>query len=182
MVINDTIYYLTGRGGELDKGLGKALLDRGFNIKGREMSGTFDTLAIQDQIDAITQDLQADFWHKDAKVIAVSYGAYLLLQTLSELEPYQGSILLLSPVTGSVTESMRYFSPPRPNKLIEMMEGKSFPKPNAIEIHLGDDDWQSPYRRAVQFAAAMDGVCTVVPDTGHNLDKSYVADILDRWC
>ena len=183
--MTDTIYYLTGRGGQLDKGLGQGLLDRGFNLSGREMSGKFDTLSIQNQVVLITKDLQRNFWNKDSKVVAVSYGAYLLLQALSDLRVYQGSILLLSPVLGGIVgggESMRYFSPPRSDKLQNLIDDGSFPIPNKIEIHVGDNDWQSPYKRAKQFAAAMDGYCNVVPNTGHQLGKDYVSSILDRWC
>ena len=181
--MTNTIYYLTGRGGQLDKGVGQGLLNRGYKLSGREASGKFDTLSIQNQIDLITQDLQGSFWHKDAKVIAVSYGAYLLLHALSELEPYQGSILLLSPVLGGVCggESMHYFSPPRSDKLINMIDNESFPKPRKIEIHVGDKDWQSPYERAMKFAEAFGGHCHVLPDTGHQLGEQYVSPVLNEW-
>jgi len=182
--MTDTIYYLTGRGGQLDKGLGEAILERGYKLSGREMSGGFDKLAFQNQIDLITQDLQDAFWNKEAKVVAVSYGAYLLLHALADLEPYVGSILLLSPVIGGVTdgERMHFFSPPRADKLMRLIEEGAFPVPNKIEIHVGDKDWQSPYQRVVQFAEGIGGDCQVVSDTGHQLGRDYVTPIIDRWC
>ena len=64
MTSQKSIYYSTGGGGKLNTGVGQGLTDRGFKISGREMSGTFDTLAIEDQIDFIRGDLQADFWHR----------------------------------------------------------------------------------------------------------------------
>jgi len=136
--MTDTIYYLTGRGGQLNTGVGSGLLDRGFTLRGREMSGKFDTLSIQNQIDLISQDLQDGFWQKESKVIAVSYGAYLLLQALSDHEPYHGSILLLSPVLGGVSsrESMRYFSPPRSDKLQRLIDEEAFPKPKILKFML----------------------------------------------
>ena len=181
--MTDTIYYLTGRGGQLNKGLGEALLDRGYKLSGREMSGGFDTLTFQNQLDLITKDLKDGFWHKDAKVIAVSYGAYLLLHALTELEAYVGSVLLLSPILGGVTNgsTMRYFSPPRADKLMRLINEGAFPVPNGIEIHVGDNDWQCPYQQVVQFAEGVGGDCQVVPDTGHQLGNDYVAPVLDRW-
>jgi len=178
----ETIYYLTGRGGELDKGVGRALLDMRYQLSGREMSGTFDLLSIQNQIDLITQDLLDGFWHSEAKVIAVSYGAYLLLHTLSALKPYPGKILLLSPVLGGVINKieMRYFSPPRADKLMSLAEKKEFPIPNEIEFHIGEHDWQCPFKRVVDFSEAVKGKCHVVPDTGHKLGKEYVTLILNR--
>jgi len=179
----ETIYYLTGRGGELDKGVGRALLDMGYQLSGREMSGTFDLLSIQNQIDLITQDLLDNFWHTDSKVIAVSYGAYLLLHSLSALKPYPGEILLLSPVLGGVINKteMRYFSPPRSDKLMSLAEKKEFPIPNRIELHVGEHDWQSPFKRVIDFSEAVKAKCYIVPDTGHLLGKEYVTPILNRW-
>jgi len=34
----------------------------------------------------------------------------------------------------------------------------------------------------VQFAEGVGGYCQVVPDTGHQLGKDYVAPVLDGWC
>jgi len=148
------------------------------------MSGIFDTLAIQEQVDLIKSDLQPDFWDRDAKIIAVSYGAYLLLHTLANLESYPGSILLLSPVLGGIVNSaeMRYYSPPRAEKLMKLAEKKQFPKPREIEIHVGDNDWQSPFQRVIDFSLAVEGKYNVVTGTGHDLGKEYVSPILDDWC
>jgi len=181
--MTDSIYYLTGRGGRLNEGLGKALLERVDQLSGREISGGLAKLLFQSQIDLIKQDLKEGFWHKDAKVLAVSYGAYLLLHALAESEPYVGNILLLSPILGGVTNGseMRYFSPPRSDKLMKLIKESAFPLPNKMEIYVGDSDWQSPHQRAVTFAQAVGGNCQVVPNTGHELGKEYVASVLDKW-
>jgi len=178
-----TIYYLTGRGGRLDTGVGQGLLDRGLDIVGREMSGDFDLLSISEQVGLIRRDLQTGFWSHQSRVLAVSYGAYLLMQTLSELEPYPGSILLLSPVLGGVCseEKMRYFSPPRAGKLMSLIDESAFPAPRRLEIHVGDNDWQSPYERAEVFADSLGGKCFTVANTGHDLGVNYVSPVLDLW-
>ena len=77
--MRDTVFYLPGRGGEIKTGLGQGLLDRGFSVTGRETRGAFLKLNFQQQLDAICSDLQAEFWHEDAKLVAVSYGCYLFL-------------------------------------------------------------------------------------------------------
>lgn len=178
-----TIYYLPGRGGRVNTGLGEGILELGYEIKGRETPGSFINLSFSQQLDLIAQDLHADFWNHDAKIVAVSYGVYLLLHALSELEPYPGSILLLSPVLGGVINkgTLRYYSPPRPNKLMKLSNTKSFPVPRHIEIHVGDSDWQSPYERVIQLANAIKGTHVIVPNTGHDLGKEYVAPVLTTW-
>lgn len=181
--MTDTVYYLTGRGGQLDKGLGEALLEAGYEVSGREMSGEFSKLRFQNQIDTISRDLQGDFWTKESKVVAVSYGAYLLLHALADLESYVGRILLLSPILGGVTNgtSMHYFSPPRSDKIMKNIANGMFPIPNRIEVHVGDNDWQSPYQQVKEFTEAIGGNYNVVSETGHHLAKSYVTYIIDKW-
>jgi hypothetical protein len=178
------IYYLPGRESAINQGLGLELLDRGHNLAGREMSGTFARLQFQDQIDLIAQDIQNDFWTETAQIIAVSYGAYLLLHALSALDPYPGQILLLSPILGGATstESMRFFRPPRADRLMALAEEGSFPIPARIEIHVGEDDWQSQPDRVSKFSIAVGGIHKILPNVGHNLEKPYVRKVLDNWC
>ena len=104
--MNRTIYCLPGRGGRLATGLGEGLSSRGFNVTGRETVGDFRSLAFQEQIDIVAEDLRTRFWQEDARVIANSFGAYLFLHAQAQMEPYVGKVLLLSPIVGD-----EYFSP-----------------------------------------------------------------------
>ena len=60
--MKNTIYYLPGMGGHLGSGLGQGLLSRGYDVTGRETTGEFRDLKFQSQIDAIAEDLRANFW------------------------------------------------------------------------------------------------------------------------
>jgi len=178
-----TIYYLPGRDGKVATGLGKGILDLGYGLEGRETPGSFKNLSFSEQLELVANDLQSNYWSQDAKVVAVSYGCYLLLHTLSALEPYPGSILLISPVLGGVINkgTLRYYSPARPNKLMELAETKSFPAPKHIEIHVGEKDWQSPYERVIQFGDSVQANYVVVPNVAHDLGKDYVGPVLVEW-
>jgi hypothetical protein len=181
--VTETIYYLTGRGGQLNTGLGEGLLDRGVSLAGREMSGDFMKLAFQAQLDLISRDLQDSFWHEKAKVIAVSYGAYLLLHVLADLARFPGHILLLSPVLGGFTDAktMRDFSPPRSKRLMELSGNSDFPNPVKMEVHVGDQDWQSPSQMVIDFCNTVECEHTLVKGKGHELGKGYVGSVLDKW-
>ena len=98
--MKNIIYYLPGMGGHLGSGLGQGLLGRGYDVTGRETTGEFRDLKFQSQIDAIAEDLRANFWYEDSKVIANSFGAYLFLHAQAQLEPYIGKVILLSPIVG----------------------------------------------------------------------------------
>lgn len=56
--------------------------------------GDFKKLDFNDQVITIANDIKEHFWREDAKIIANSFGGYLLLQALSKLDQYIGKILL----------------------------------------------------------------------------------------
>lgn len=177
-----SIYYLTGRGGKLNEGLGEGLLMRGYSVSGREVSHELMGLTFQEQLDLISDDL-AQFWTPESKVIAVSYGAYLLLHALIKLDPCPTNTLLISPILGGVqdNETMKFYRPPRADELMNKARTGAFPKPEQLLIHVGEHDWQSIPKRSLEFTNAVGGKCIVVPNKGHNLGKDYVSNLLDSW-
>ena len=181
--MKNTVYYLPGRGGELTTGLGKGLLARGVSIVGRETRGAFLKLSFQQQLDAIKSDLLDKFWHKDSRLIAVSYGGFLFLHTQSSMSAFPGKVLLLSPVLGGAfAPSVGIgFIPPRADKLRQVVEEQKFPSLKQAEIHVGSNDWQSNPEAITAFGEATSISVTVVSGKGHMLGEDYVGPLLDRW-
>ena len=177
------IYYLPGRGGRLDAGLGTALIERNLLVSGRETVGEFAGLSFQEQIGLVAQDIQAGFWHKEAKILANSFGAYLFLHAQTLMPAYIGKVLLLSPIVGefSNNETGTHFVPPRSRKLKELAQAKKFPTPQSCEIHVGEQDWQSNPEHVSEFGRLLNISVTVVPRAGHMLPKEYVTTVLDQW-
>ena len=93
---NQRVYFLPGRGEKLDGNLGQAIARLQYSIHGREITPDFARLRFAEQLALIRCDLHEAFWEADAKLIARSYGAYVLLNALAEISPFPGSILLLS--------------------------------------------------------------------------------------
>ncbi len=178
-----TIYYLSGQGGHLHKGLGKALLARGLDVVGREIQGEFKTIGFAAQVSTIANDLQTQHWDKDSLVIANSFGAYLFLHAQTEMAPYIGRVLLLSPIVGEFgsEELQMGFIPPRAKKLFELANAKQYPTPINCQVHVGSDDWQSNPTNVTKLGELLNVPVTVVPNNGHMLDKSYVSTLLDEW-
>jgi predicted alpha/beta hydrolase family esterase len=182
--MSQPIYYLTGMGGTLHTGLGKAILDRGFDVTGRQLSGEFRNTPFQEQIDTVYNDLKEHFWHEDARVVCNSFGAYIFLHAQAQLaKPYIGKVLLLSPIVGEFEnqDTQMNFIPPRANVLMELAQSGSYPTPKQCEIHTGSEDWQSNPDNVTKFGALVGINVTVVPDGGHNLPHSYVGAVLDNW-
>ena len=177
------IYYLPGRGGRLAAGLGTALIERNLLVSGRETVGEFAGLSFQEQIELVAQDIQAGFWHKEAKILANSFGAYLFLHAQTLMPAYIGKVLLLSPIVGefSNNETGTHFVPPRSRKLKELAQAKKFPTPQSCEIHVGEQDWQSTPEHVSEFGRLLNISVTVAPRAGHMLPKEYVTTVLDQW-
>jgi hypothetical protein len=183
MLLLETIYYLPGSGGQLARGLGQALVDKGFNVVGRETRGEFRSRGFEDQLTIIREDLQLNFWNEKARLICNSYGAYLFLHAQSQMSSFPGRVLILSPIVGEFTSNGAHttFSPPRPTRLKELATAKIYPATKRSEIHVGSEDWQSIPANVKAFGELTGIPVTVVQDGGHNLPKQYVNSLLDRW-
>ena len=169
--------------GRLDSGLGQALLLRGLDITGRELTGEFRQLRFQEQVDAVANDLQSSFWNTEARVIANSFGAYLFLHAQAQLPPFPGKVILLSPIVGEFANqaTKMNFIPPRSAQLLELAKTGLYPAPLTCEIHVGSEDWQSNPINVETFGTLIGLGVTVVPGAGHMLPKEYVKNLLDRW-
>ena len=176
-----TVYYLTGMGGRLDKGLGRGLLDKGFKVKGRELYGDFRKYDFQLQIELIAKDLTNLFWDESCCVIANSFGAYLFLNAQAIMKPYIGKVILLSPIVGEFSneETLTTFVPPRAGRLFELAKADKLPTPKNCEIYVGEEDWQSNPKSVVNLGAMLGIKVNIVPKAGHMLPVAYVEKILD---
>ena len=129
------IYYVPGRGGRLNAGLGLELSARGYDLIGREIAGPgprdqsnpFASLSFQQQVEIIQHDLQSRFWTPEALVIGNSFGAYLIAHAILQLGNFPGKCLFLSPVLGAVKTTGMLFKPPKSGALKEAIENQSFP-------------------------------------------------------
>jgi len=177
------IYYLPGHGGRITKGLGQAMVGRGYKVVGRETVGDFKKLDFNDQVATIANDIKEHFWREDAKIIANSFGGYLLLHALSKLTPYIGKILLLSPIVGefSSEEISMGFIPPYADRLSELASSNQYPAPINCSFHVGSEDWQSNPENVAKFASLLGLPVTVVPNAGHQLPEDYVSSLLDDF-
>jgi len=177
-----SIYYLPGHGGRITNGLGQALVARGYEVLGRETVGDFKKLDFNAQVTTIANDIKEQFWHEDAKIIANSFGGYLLLHALLKLDPYIGKILLLSPIVGefSSEEISMGFIPPYADRLIELASTNHYPTPMNCSFHVGSEDWQSNPENVTSFARLLGLSVTVVPNAGHQLPKDYVSLLLEN--
>lgn len=181
--MTNLVYFLPGHGGRITNGLGQELSRRGFDVVGRETVGDFKKLDFDEQVAIIAEDLKANFWHEDARVIANSYGAYLFLHAQSMMDAFIGKVILLSPIVGEFSnEDIRMcFIPPYSKRLIELASSRSYPRLKQCEIHVGSEDWQSNPQNVTAFADLLALNVHVVQNGGHKLPKDYVSDLLDKW-
>lgn len=177
------VYYLPGRGGRIDAGLGLEIQSRGFSVFGRDMSGDFQRLRFSNQIRVIADDLKAGSWTEEAIVIANSFGAYLYLHAQALVDPFPGRVLLLSPIIGAVAAPGNgpRFSPPHADRLAGLAEAGKLHVASRCEIHVGELDWQCQPASLTRFGEQVGIAVSVVPGGGHMLDKSYVSRLLDGW-
>jgi hypothetical protein len=178
-----SIYYLLGRAGRLDTGLGQHLLQRGYDVTGRATVDEFNRLSFAEQVDTVVQDISKYFWDASAQIIANSFGAYLFLHAQIQLAPSPGKVLLLSPIVGESTNqaTATSFVPPRAAQLFELASNDKYPTPLNCEMHVGSLDWQCNPENVQKLAGLINLKAFVVDGAGHSLPKSYVGPLLDKW-
>lgn len=174
-------YLLPGRRERLDDGIGAMLRALGLNVSGLELSEEFLRSPFPDQIRRALEEIQANHWRRDSILIGKSYGGYLLLHSLLEVEPYPGRILLLSPVLGatSFAGGMYGVRPPRAARLLEAAAAGRFPQPGWLEIHTGELDPDCrPETAAAFYRGIARGTLRILPGMGHELGFEKQRSIL----
>lgn len=183
-----TIYYVPGRGGRLDQGLGVELSARGFDLIGREISrhgsrektNPFASLHFVQQIEVIQHDLKSHAWKEDALVIGNSFGAYLISHAILQLGEYPGKCLFTSPVLGTVRTNGFYFRPPKAHALRDAIESESFPK-IYLDVLVGQDDEHYLSEVTEKLGNLTVGKILVVANEGHRLQHETVKAKLNEW-
>lgn len=178
------IYLIPGRGESLDEGIGQIIASMGFTVYCRKIISDFAGLGFSEQLALIRSDLKSVFWNEDAVLVGRSYGAYLLLHTLAELQPFPGKVLLFSPVLGAATSKDRRSGvlPPRSKLLLKLADSRAFPAPRHLEIHTGAVDNGCDPALAIRFAPLVENAkLYVVPDSEHELEEVYSREVLGRF-
>lgn len=178
------IYFIPGRGENIASGLGQIIASLGFIVQGREIIADFARLGFSEQLILIQSDLQSAFWHSEAVLIGRSFGAYLLLHTLTEMESFSGKVLLFSPVLGAGLSKDRLFGsiPPRAKRLLKLAESGEFPTPRYLEIHTGTEDNGCDPRLAERFAYLIGNTnLFIVRGAGHQLGENYLRNALEKF-
>ena len=175
-----SIYFLPGRGAHLDGRLGSELSARAYSVTGRSLHDGFDQLRFSLQVQQIQRDLKEDHWSADSTLVAHSYGAHLALSALCELEPFPGTLALISPVFRSVREGFNYFRVPNAKYLANKIDSGQFPEPQgSVGIVSGTLDWQVPKEGLKRLGSCL-GTEILWVERGHDLGPEPARVLLDR--
>jgi len=173
-----SLLYVTGRGGRLDKGLAAHLSTTVDDFKGIAVDVEFLRQPPLDQVSQIHEKLRTD---PERIVIANSYGAYLTLQSLVDLEEAPSHVVLLSPVLGvAMAKDRLYMSrPPLTGRLKRAMEERRVRVPQRMQIVVGDEDElysPSQFNTVSQYFGS--DVLSVLQGEGHSLRRESMNDLL----
>jgi len=177
---NQKILYVTGRGGRLDKGLAAYLASITRDFDGVAVDVPFLRQEPIQQVAHINQKLAED---PSRIVIANSYGAYLTLQALVDLEQTLEHVVLLSPVLGvAMAKDRLYMSrPPLTGRLKRSIEEERVCVPQRMRIVVGDEDElysPSQFNTVSQYFGS--DVLTVLQGEGHSLSRLAMQSVLQE--
>jgi hypothetical protein len=176
-----SILYITGRDGQFQRGLGEYLSSLTEDFSGISLDPGFLRRPFDEQVAKIQTAIESSIDHK---IVANSYGGYLLMHALIDLSVVGHDILLLSPVLGKATsvESMSFSRPPGANRLLEALEQGRIAKPQHLEIHTGEVDHSCCPLLAAKFAEGIPADrFELIPGQGHMIDRPIVQGIIDDF-
>lgn len=165
---NEKVYLLPGRGNKLSD-LGDIITHMGYEFDGKTIA-TDPPSSFFEKLEIIKNDLAGH-----DKVIAHSYGAYLLLHSLLEMDEFDGIILLISPLLGSVFLKTGGYKPPRNKKLLREISNGRFANLN-LHICIGEKD--PSYKLAVEISEILNVNLDVIVNGEHSLKRDVVERIL----
>jgi len=141
MTSEQRIIYITGRGGDTNKGLGAYLKNIDPHRIGLSVNSIFLSLPFEQQISTI-HDLLHRFDGPNTSIIANSYGAYLLTSAFINKPAIASQVLLLSPALGlTLVEEEKFYSRPlNQRSWSEALEQGRMTKPSYLEVCAGELD------------------------------------------
>ena len=175
-----SILYITGRGGSLQKGLAVYLASIADEFDGVAVSPQFLKQEPLQQVQIIQEKIREE---PTRPVVANSYGAYLTLLALIDIEVTPDIVLLLSPVLGAANakDRMYYSRPPLTNRLEAALSNNTLIKPKVIKLIMGDqDDLYSPERISTMDSYFGMGTAQIVAGEGHMLSEQIVQEFILR--
>lgn len=177
------ILYLSGRGGELDLGLGQHLQSLASEFGGIGFNEATLTHSFGDQVDAV-RNLIFDHSCKKTHLIANSYGCYVLLHALIGMPSLPAKVLMLSPLLGRVHLRSEGFSsrPPRLRALTQALTQHTIQKPAYLSMVAGDQD---PICEPVELHDVADLLgadhCELLPHQGHMIKHDVMDTVLTEF-
>ena len=119
----------------------------------------------------------------NAHIIANSYGAYLLLQSLIDQPPLSARVLLLSPVLGRAMDPDRMLlsRPPRERTLREAIGEGRLGLPSSLSIVTGKEDEICDWKLATRYAEALTASISVLAQEGHMIRPTTVSRVVSQF-
>ena len=171
--MTEKLRYITGRGGTAQGGLSAYLATLSDDFSALAIDPHFLAQSFEEQVVATRHFCAID----NAHIIANSYGAYLLLQSLIDQPPIPAKVLLLSPVLGRAIDPDRMLlsRPPRERTLREAIEAQRLGLPLSLSIVTGREDEICDWKLATHFADALGINISVLDDEGHMISPTAVS-------
>jgi len=181
MITDQRIIYITGRGGDANKGLGAYLKTIDPHRIGLSVNSIFLSLPFEQQISTI-HDLLVRFGDPSTSIIANSYGAYLLSFAFIDKPAIASQVLLLSPLLGlTLVEEEKFYSrPPNQRSWSEALEQGRMTKPSYLEVCAGELDGGACSPTVVlEFSELIKAdQVQLIPDQGHQLAPTVVQSVV----
>ena len=167
------ILCVTGRGESLEEFPGRLSWYRQVEIGCIECTGYFARRTFSEQVAVFRRNLSERYWHADSLLLGRSFGAWIMLNGLMELDgEYPGTVILVAPVLGFGGGARGlHFIAPRTRRFWSEAESRTRPPARRITVIISEQDEQCPPEYARRLCALWGMELIVFEQGGHGLGK-----------
>jgi hypothetical protein len=178
----EKVLYITGLHGSTEKGLGLFLKSEGYLQSAIELNTAFTSIRFTRQLEKVKERL-FDFRNEGGKkIIANSFGAYLLLHVLCRNQSLAAfSIALISPVLGAAKLGGLGRIPPQAWKLEgDLLSGKHHY--TSLDIVAGSNDPVINWTFIGYLKAGDEEInLHFLEGEGHQISPQYLQEFIREW-
>jgi hypothetical protein len=181
-MIKEKVLYITGLHGSTEKGLGLFLRSQGFLHGAIELNTAFTSIRFTRQLEKVEQRL-IDYRNEGGrKIIANSFGAYLLLHVLCRNQSLAAfSIALISPVLGAAKLGGLGRIPPQARKLHDDLLSRKHHY-TSLDIVAGSYDPVINWTFIGYLKAGDEEIkLHFLEGEGHQISPQYLQDFIKDW-
>lgn len=171
------VFCVPGRDESFAEAFGGLMWTQPVDIGHVDLTGPFARLRFSEQVDTVHGLIRQQYWSREALLLGRSFGAWILLHALMQLEEsFPGTVVLLSAVLGYGQHRGLHFIAPRAATFWEYAASHARAPARHLALLHAADDTQCPVDYAKELRRLWPLELVLFEHGGHDIGKRTLQD------